>query len=271
MIEVSQLTFSYNLRPVLDGVELTVGRGEFVGLLGPNGSGKTTLLRLLSRVLRPKSGRVCIEGRDLAHMPQAEIARIVAVVPQETALVFPFTVAEVVLMGRSPHLGLLAFEREKDVEIARQAMAQTDTLSFADRYLHELSGGEKQGVIIARALAQEPKILLLDEPTAFLDIKHQISVYELLVRLNRECGLTILAVSHDLNLAAQYCQRLVLLKQGKVFAGGPPAQVVTAENIRQVYEAEVTVEKNPRTGAPWIMPLGLAQRERSATSNERTR
>jgi iron complex transport system ATP-binding protein len=253
-VSVQGVSFAYGDEPVVREVTLDVAAGEFVGIIGPNGSGKTTLLRLLSKTLSPASGQIEIDGRPLARYSHRELARIMAFVPQETSVVFPFTALEVVLMGRSPYLGGLGFERDEDVAIAREAMRETDTAQFAGRYLHELSAGEKQRVIIARALAQQPRLLLLDEPTAFLDIRHELDIYDLLARLNRERRLTVLAVSHVLNTAALYCTRLVMLHEGRVHCMGQPAQVLTQQNIRQVYRAEVTVLRHPSTGAPVVLP-----------------
>ena len=199
---------------MLNGISLAIDRGEIAGIIGPNGSGKTTLLKLLSKVLKQESGSIRLMGRDLASMKHKEIARIVGVVPQGTSIAFSFTVREVVLMGRSPHLGILQMEQEADLKIADNAMGLTDTLELADRNIDELSGGECQRVIIARALAQEPKIMLLDEPTSYLDINHQLEIFDLIKRLNKERDLTVVIVSHDLNMAAEYCDRLILLKDG---------------------------------------------------------
>ncbi len=184
-----------------------------------------------------------------------EIAKVMAVVPQGTSIAFPFTVREVVLMGRSPHLGLLQMERESDLRIADNAMALTDSLEIAERSIDELSGGERQRVIIARALSQEPKIMLLDEPTSHLDINHQVEIFDLIKRLNSEQGLTVVVVSHDLNMAAEYCDRIVLLRNGRVYKDGSPKEVISEANIREVYNANVVVLDNIITGAPHIIPV----------------
>ncbi|MFC1718009.1 heme ABC transporter ATP-binding protein [Candidatus Poribacteria bacterium] len=262
VIEASGIKYRYSRDWVLDGLSLTIEEGEIAGIIGPNGSGKTTVLKLLSKVLKQESGSVRLMGRDIASMKQKEIAKIIAVVPQGTSIAFPFTVREIVLMGRSPHLGLLQMERESDVKIADNAMALTDTFEFADRSIDELSGGERQRVIVARALAQEPEIMLLDEPTSFLDINHQIEIFDLIKRLNGERGLTVVIVSHDLNMAAEYCDRLILLKNGSVYKDGSPREVITEAYIREVYEANVVVSDNAITGAPHITPVSeLMSRE----------
>jgi cobalamin transport system ATP-binding protein len=241
-IEIENLFFAYGARRVLEGVSLAIAKGEMVGVLGPNGSGKTTLLKILSGVLA-SDGATRLNGRAIESYARHELSRLAAVVPQESEIHFPFTAAEIVLMARASHHGPLALEGAADLDAARNAMAATETAALADRWLHELSGGEKQRVMIARALAQEAEILLLDEPAAFLDLKHQLGVLELMRRLNGERGLTIVAALHDLNLAALFFPRLVLLGNGSVFRDGKPEEVLTEENIRAVYGVEVRVER----------------------------
>jgi iron complex transport system ATP-binding protein len=250
-IRTENLAFAYKDRPVLDGVSLSIERGEMVGILGPNGSGKTTLLKIFSAVLRGR-GEVKINNRSIESYGKRELSRLFAMVPQESQILFPYTVAEIVLMGRASYHSPLALEGKKDLEVARASMELTDSLSFSDRYLHELSGGEKQRVIIARALAQEPQILLLDEPSAFLDLKHQVQVFELMRRLNREHGLTIIAALHDLNLAALFFPRLVMLRDGRVYRDGSPKEVLTEETIEEVYGIRVRVEPDPSGEKPQL-------------------
>lgn len=254
-LEFRSVSFSYGSDPLIEDLDLVVGAGEFLGLVGPNGSGKTTIVKLASRVLRPSSGRVLVGGEDVGRLRPRDLARRVAVVPQESGVSFPYRVAEIVLMGRAPYHGPLAFDGEKDLAVAREVMALTDTERLAERYFFELSGGEKQMVVIARALSQEPEILLLDEPTAFLDIRHQIEIYELIRRLNREQGITVVSVMHDLNLAGLYCERLLLLKQGRVVRTGPPGEVLTPASVREVFEADVHVETHAATGKVTVLPL----------------
>jgi iron complex transport system ATP-binding protein len=239
----------------------SLAAGEMLGVIGPNGSGKSTLLRLLSGVLQPSSGDVRVYGRPLAAYARREIGRAIAVVPQETMIEFPFSVTEVVLMGRSPHLGGFAFEGDRDMQVARDAMQRTGVLDLASRSIHELSGGERQRVVLARALAQEAGILLLDEPAAFLDIRHEVEIYDLLRDLQRE-GRSVLTVLHDLNLAALYCDRVALLKAGRLVRVGTPAEVITYRTLTEVYETEVYVDTNDITGAVNVLPLSRAYRER---------
>ena len=263
-LEVEDLGFAYPGRAVLDGVSFSVERGERFGILGQNGSGKSTLVRLLSRVLAPERGHVRLDGRELHELATRDLARRIAVVPQETALDFPFSVLEVVLMGRAPHLGGFGFEGDRDVQAAERAMAEAGIAHLAARSFHELSGGEKQRVVIARALAQDPELLLLDEPTTFLDIKHEVAIFDLLTDLSAERRITVVIVLHDLNLAALYCERLVFLKAGRTLACGPTAEVLTYANVREAYDTEVYVDVNDMTGRLNVLPLGKALREEIA-------
>lgn len=245
-IQTDKLAFAYKDKAVLDGVSLSVKKGEMLGVLGPNGSGKTTLLKILSGVLIGE-GEVNIKGEPVRRYGRRKLSRLCAVVPQENHVSFPYTVAEIVLMARASHHNPLAFEGVADRKIARQSMQLTGTLPLAERYLHELSGGEKQRVVIARALAQEPEILLLDEPSAFLDLKHQVQVLELLRRLNRERGITIVAALHDLNLAALFFPRLMMLRDGKIYRDGAPGEVLTEKTIEEVYGIRVRIEPDGAT------------------------
>ncbi len=260
-IEASGLHFSYGRAPVIDDVSLTLAPGEMLGVIGPNGSGKSTLMRLLSAVLRPSGGEIRVHGRPITSYSRRDLARAIAVVPQDTVIEFPFSVTEVVLMGRSPHLGGFAFEGDRDIDVARRAMQRTGVLELAERSIHELSGGERQRVILARALAQEADILLLDEPAAFLDIRHGVEIYDLLQTLQHE-GRSILTVLHDLNLAALYCDRVALLKAGRLVRIGTPSEVITYAVLTEVYETEVYVDINDVTGAINVLPLSRVYRER---------
>jgi iron complex transport system ATP-binding protein len=252
MIEVNSVSFRYHEDWVLQDVSFRVEKGEFVGVIGPNGSGKTTLLKVLYRLLSPQKGEILFELVPMKRMDRIDIAKRIAVVAQETHLLFPFSVLETVLMGRSPHLGHLMFESEKDLEITRKAMEWTKMLSFSERSMDELSGGERKRVFIARALAQEPEVILLDEPTTNLDIHHQMDFLDLILTLNRERGLTIVMASHDMNIASEFCDRLILLQEGRIYKMGTPEEVITKENIEKVYGCEVWVDQNPFSGMPRI-------------------
>jgi iron complex transport system ATP-binding protein len=246
------VSFSYSDTPVLFSISFAFLQGEFVGIIGPNGSGKSTLLRLIAGITHPTSGTIRLNGTSLGELSRREIARRVAVVPQETTFVFPFSVLEVVLMGRSPHLGRFGLESAADLDIARSAMEATDTWFLRDRTMEEVSGGEKQRIIVARALAQQPAILLLDEPTNALDIRHQVDIYQLLQRLHDESGLTIVLVSHDLNLSARACERLILLHNGRVCRDGNPEEVMESSLLSEVYGTDLDVHTDPTTSAPII-------------------
>jgi iron complex transport system ATP-binding protein len=254
-LQLSGLTVAYGDQPVLCGVDLRVEAGEFVGVLGPNGSGKTTLLRAARGLTPARAGTVELFGRPVARWRDRDLARRGAVVPQRDESAFPFTVEETVLMGRSPHVGGLAFETAHDRAVAAAALEELDLLPLRGRVVTELSGGERQRTIVARALAQEPELLLLDEPTASLDIRHQVAVLGLLARRNRERGLTVVTVLHDLNLASLFCDRVVLLSEGRVHADGPTAEVVTYANVKAVYRTEVYVGVNELNGKVFMVPM----------------
>jgi iron complex transport system ATP-binding protein len=254
MLSASSVSFGYATRKgrarafALRDVTLTVPRGSIVGLLGPNGCGKTTLTKLLSGVVQPDEGTITFDGRSLRRIARRELARHVAVVPQETHPAFDYTALEMVLMGRHPHLGLLQLEGPHDFAVAHDAMRATGTAELADRPYMTLSGGEKQRVVIASALAQGPDVLLLDEPTASLDLGYQLEVSSLLSRLNRERGVTMVLATHDLNLAAGLCDSLLLLRGGRVLAQGPTRDVMTAAAIRQLYDVEADVHFHEAAG-----------------------
>lgn len=262
MIEIHSVSFRYHEDWVLQDISFRVEKGEFVGLIGPNGSGKTTLLKILYRLLSPQKGEILFELVPMKKMDRTDIAKRIAVVAQETHLLFPFSVLETVLMGRSPHLGHLMFESEKDLEITKKAMEWTKMLPFSERPMDELSGGERKRVFIARALAQQPEVILLDEPTANLDIHHQMDFLDLILTLNRERGLTIVMASHDMNIASEFCDRLILLHGGGIYKIGTPDEVITQENIEKVYGCEVWIDRNPFSGMPRISLLKKGVRER---------
>jgi iron complex transport system ATP-binding protein len=265
-IEARGVTAGYGGQPVLHDVSFVLGEGEFVGLIGPNGAGKSTLLRVLSGTLRPSGGAVLLDGEPIDRLKAREIARKLAFVPQTESTLFEFSVRDVVLMGRHPHVRGLAGETHEDFARANQAMVATDILHLADRPITALSGGEHRRVLIARALAQATPAVLLDEPTAHLDITHQAEILSLVRRQADEAGASVLAALHDLNLAAEFCDRLILLADGRVALEGPPTEVLTSLTLERAYGASVTVGRNPASGRPFIFPA-LAQNE--ATPNSR--
>ena len=253
LLRINKLTGGYHKETIIKEISLEVNKGDFIGVIGPNGSGKTTLLRLMSRVLLPQKGKITLEGKNIAHMELKEFAQLVAFVPQDTLITFSFTVWEIVLMGRIPHLRRLQLEAKKDFFIAEGALAMTDTANLKEKRVDELSSGERQRVIIAKALTQEPVLLFLDEPTSHLDIGHQIQILDLLKKLNRQNNLTIVMVLHDLNLASEYCNRIVLLNRGEIFKEGTPTEVLTYENIEAVYKTVVVVIDNPINAKPHVI------------------
>ena len=260
MLRVADVSYRYPSRrgtpgEVVHGVDVSIGRGSLTGLLGPNGCGKTTLLKLLAGVLTPDRGHIELDGRRLRALTRREIARRVAMVPQDTHPAFDYTALEMVLMGRHPHLGAFELEGPADVAIAREAMASTGTVALAGRAFMTLSGGEKQRVVIASALAQSPDILLLDEPTASLDLGYQLEVASLLAQLNRQRGVTMVLATHDLNLAASLCDRLVLVREGGVLADGPTADVLTPDLIRRLYDVDADVRYHDAAGHLTVVPV----------------
>ena len=255
------VSFAYERRArlVVDGVSLEVLRGAIVGLLGPNGSGKTTMLRLLSGTLAPTSGQVALDGVAITSIPRRDLARRIAVVPQETHSAFDFTALEIVMMGRYPHLGAFELEGADDLATARDALVATGTSALESRQFATLSGGEKQRVVIASALAQTADILLLDEPTASLDLGFQLDMTALLARLNHERAVTMVVSTHDLNLAAALCTELVLLKAGCVIARGPTRDVLTRPNIRALYGVDADVVEHAGARHLTVVPLARAE------------
>ncbi|MGB9868074.1 MAG: ABC transporter ATP-binding protein [Bacillota bacterium] len=254
--QVCGVCFSYASRKALDHVVLELPAGSFAALVGPNGSGKSTLLKCMCKLLSPSGGAVLVDGIPLSQMSVREVARRVGVVPQEPPQKFDFTVEELVMMGRNPHLGLFAREGPRDYDAVREAMAETGVLHLAGRLMGELSGGELQRVLIARALAQRPCALLLDEPTAHLDLKYQHEIMALLKQINREKGITVLAAIHDLNLAAQHFDEFILMSEGKVYAAGSRKEVITHENLAAVYGEGVVVCAHPVFNWPIVTMNG---------------
>lgn len=255
MLDVESVTCYYGAMRILNEVNLSAGKGEFLGIVGPNGSGKTTLLRCISGVIKPKIGRVVMGEEDLSLLQKKELAKDLAVVSQHPKSGLSFTALEVVIMGRVPHLGRFQSEGKKDLDIATQAMEQTNSLQFADRPVNELSGGERQRVFIARALAQEPRLLLLDEPTANLDISYQLEILNLIKAMSEKEGLTVMVAIHDLNLAAQYCDRMALLNRGEIISLGTPEDVLTPENIKKAFNVDAVVKRHEMTSSLYVTPI----------------
>ncbi len=253
IVEVRGVRHAYGARLAVDGVSFTAREGEFVGLLGPNGAGKSTLIRLVAGLLAPGGGTVRLAGVDPHATPRRLVARVCALVPQEPRLDWPFTVRDVVMMGRSARQGLLAIPDREDLGAVDGALAACDLLHLAGRRVDALSGGERRRVFFARALAQEPRVLLLDEPTAFLDLAHQVAAMEM-ARVAARGGLCVVAVLHDLNLAAAACDRLVALRDGRVVAEGRPAEVLTEARVREVWGVPVWRGENGATGATVVLP-----------------
>jgi len=252
-LEVKNISLSYNHHDVVKGLSFTLRPGELVGLIGPNGCGKTSVIKALSRLLSPGSGEIFLDGKPLNLIPRHSLARFVGVVPQNPSLPETFTVSEVVLLGRYPHLGFMRTESSKDLAIASWAMERTGISSLSGRKIGELSGGERQRVTIARVLAQEPESILLDEPTASLDINHQVEILDLIKNLCQDKNIAALIALHDLNIAAQYCDRLILMKEGRVHAEGLPGEVITAATIKEVYGAENLVYPHPENHLPVVL------------------
>ena len=267
-LSVENLQFRYPGVPVLRDISFDVPAGDFLSLLGPNGSGKSTLLRLLDRILLPQAGSITLDGRALSTYSRRDLARTIAYVPQDTLWVFPYTVLEVVLMGRSPHVGRSGFENQQDLEIAWEMMRLTDIDHLADKLITAISGGDRQRVLIARALSQKPEILLLDEPNAHLDINHQVEIFQILQEQNEQHHLTIVSVSHDLNLAAAFSKRAMLLGEpgnegSTMFAIGQPREVLTETTIERVYKTPVLVDQLPSSSTLRISLLPVASRRAS--------
>ena len=262
MLSASDVSFSYAVprgksagHPAVRNATVSVAPRSVVGILGPNGSGKTTLLKLLGGVIRPDAGSISLDGRDLRTMSRAVLARRLAMVPQETHPAFDYTVLEMVLMGRYAHLGAFELEGPHDLRVARECLQATGTAALEDRYFHTLSGGEKQRVAIASALAQATDLLLLDEPSSSLDLRYQLEIGELLRRLNRERGATLVLSTHDLNFAAAICDSLLLIRDGAVLASGAPRDVLTSGHIRSLYGVEADVQEHPGAGHLTVVPV----------------
>ncbi len=252
-LEIQNVTLGYGRKVVVGDITFQMKPGEITGLVGPNGCGKSTIIKALSRVISPYSGRILLGGKNISAISRRDLSRLLGVVPQIPLLPSTFTAFEVVLMGRNPHLGLFQYEGQRELDIAWRAMEQTMTLHLARQRVGELSGGEIQCLLIARVLTQETKTILLDEPTANLDIGRQIEILNLIKNLCLDNNVAVLAAIHDLNLASQYCNRLVLINNGQVHAQGTPTEVITAQNIKEVYGVDSCVYSHPANGLPTIL------------------
>lgn len=268
ILETVDLTCAYGEKKVLRRINFSVDNNEFLGIIGPNASGKTTLLRTIDRVMNPEKGTVFLDGEDMNVMEKGEIAKKMGVVPQEFSTNYSLTSLEIVMMGRTPHLGPLEMEDEEDMKVVKDAMQRTDTWKLAHRPFSELSGGEKQRVIIAKALAQEPSLLLLDEPINHLDINNQLEVLDLVRSLTHREGKSIIATFHDLNIAARYCDSLILLHDKEIYAQGTPDEVLTEENIKEIYGADASVRKLPETNSVIVTPISEPRPEVEGKSSE---
>jgi len=266
-LTIDGIDCSYGSVEILKDIDFKVKSGQFLGILGPNGSGKTTLLKSISKVLKPKKGAILIDDTDIYKMKNLDLAKQMAVVPQSSPVSFDFTSLEVVLMGRNPHMTRFKMEGQSDFDIAKNAMKLTRTWEFADRPITELSGGERQRVIIARALTQEPKILLLDEPTTHLDISNQLEILDLIKNLSEEKNLLVVAVFHDFNLAARYCDSIILMKNGRIVAVGKADETLNSENVKKVFNVDTLVKKHPITGQLHVIPISrpIIQKQKSLT------
>ncbi len=264
MMDIEGLGYRYRDIPVLDGATLSIREGEIIGILGPNGCGKTTLLKNLNRNLVPESGCILLDGKDISEMTKAEIARSVAAVPQGNEIRFSFTVEEIVAMGRMPFQGRFEGPSSDDLEIAREAMADVGLLDKKDRPINELSGGERQRAIIARALTQTPRVLLMDEPTNHLDVNMQFEVLDLVERLSRDKGITVVIVSHDLSMAARYCDRIAMIRNGRIMCCGTPEETLTADNMRTVFSVDAELSVDSKTGRRTVLLHGAVRRPSNA-------
>ena len=264
MLKIEKISCSLDNTLILKDVDFKLNRGDFLGIVGPNGSGKTTLLRAVSGILPLIKGKVYLEGEDVSQMDKKKIAKKIAMVPQNTFINFPFTAMEVVMMGRNPYLGRFEREGRKDLDKAKESMILTKTWGLRNRKVTKISGGELQRVIIAQALAQDTQILFLDEPTAHLDINHELEILSLITRLNREKLLTVVLVTHNLNLAARYCRKLILLKKGEIYAQGEVEDILTPENIKSVFHIRALVKKHPLTGSIYTLPIYFNGKNKTA-------
>lgn len=252
VMECRNIGFSYNGTKVLEDIDIAVAPGGMLGILGANGAGKSTLLKILAGILRPNTGRVSFAGSDIGKIDRRAFARSVSYIPQDPSFAFPFSVREVVLMGRAPYIGRFEFEREADISLAESALDSVGIFQLRDRMINEISGGERQLVSIARALAQEPEVMILDEPATFLDLKHKTDILNILKKLREENNIAVICATHDVFSALMYFDELIMIKDGRSFVSGRTDKVVTKENLSAVYDIEVNVRKE--NGNIFVIP-----------------
>lgn len=271
ILSIKNLSFSYNGSKVLNNISFDIGKGSFISILGPNGSGKSTIVNLITGVLEGYKGKIVIDGKDIKNLSSREIAKITAVVPQYTNPGFSFTVEELVMMGRHPYISRFGGERKEDIKIVGEVMKKTKITQFLNRKFDELSGGEKQRVVIAQALAQNSPVLILDEPTSHLDMSFQIELMELFLMLNKEENKTIIGIFHDINLAIQYSNKIMFLKEGEIFSFGDISSTITRDNIKNVFSSDVFVGRNPFTGKLYISPAFSTYYGKSSSENKKNK
>ena len=267
-IEVKKLQFGYRENLVIKDISFNIKSGSFLSLIGPNGSGKSTLLKTLNYIFKPNKGQVLLYGKDISSYKKREIAKKIALVPQYTNIEYEFTVEDIVMMGRHPYKNRFENEDEHDFKIVNESLELTNTFNLKDRLINQISGGERQRVFIAKALAQKSSIILLDEPTSNLDINHQMDILNLLKKLNHENGLTVVLVIHDINLACRYSDEIILLDDGKVSGSGRPEEVVNVENMEHVYDMKVAIEKNKYTDTIHLTPIEIKEKNKRLTHNK---
>ena len=256
MLKINNLNFAYHDSEVLSEINIFVSPAEFVGIIGPNGAGKSTLLKVILGFLNVPHNYIQLNNKALTEYPKKELGKSIAYVPQETEFSFSFTVKEIVKMGRYPYSKGIAFVSDEDDKIINDSMQKMEIVDFANRNFNELSGGEKQRVVIASALAQQPKILLLDEPTSALDLHHQVDIYKILKTLQKENNLTTIVVTHDINLVAQYCERIILMNHGKIIKDGKPDEVLQFKLLQEIFGVKVYIDINPMTKSLYVLPYG---------------
>ncbi len=255
ILELKNISFAYGNKDVLNAISLDIAEGDFISIIGPNGSGKSTLIKIINNIYQPKTGEVLLRDKIIGSYKIKDIAKEISLVPQEVDINYDFTVEDIVAMGRYAHLKTFGSESEEDYKIIEEAMILTNVYGLKDRKVTEISGGEKQRTMIAKAIAQDSNIILLDEPTSSLDMNHQIEIMEFLTKLNKEKKLTVITVLHDVNLASRYSNKLILIKDGRIIDRGSPEEVITEENMRDAYNLEAAIDLNRYTNKTYLVPL----------------